>query len=1468
MEEGAPRPVPGERTINRVAARQSRRMKVGFATAVLARSISMDDKPVDGESEDGLVYLSASPFYAMMRRLAQARWRRSRRQAALERRMEPRMRAWKRRWPGESKAVATRLASFAVDRLVLAQPQAAPAKEQAAPQEVIKVVGPRKLTIRRRGDARALLSLLKGSRHGKAALEEMLQELLPELPEAERPEARRQIARIQRQVQAAPVVGGSSVPSEVASSGSAGVPSPSSGVPSSGSAVSKALGSGVVAGAPAPVTATAPVRSAASVGKVSPVGKAPVAEVPEMEEEAPRSSQLERAGRRLQRAVVAASPMARALEQALPPQLRRYTPQLAEALLAEEPARAARVLRRLSAAPHAVVEEALEQVEGALPAPVRASARLAPVGKRAGGLRTLSASSPMMAVVNPPVTEVPVETERASLMPRPVARPSKAVRKQVSTRNIAGRTTATAAGATISPSSPSPGVLRQTRTTAVQASEPVVRTGAPVRSGEPAVRSGEPVVRSADTAARSSVSVARSENPAMQAEDFVARSAIFRSVSGADLGAAVSREAVETAVVRSSRSRRSLENQAVEEDLPSTARLALRGQSSVNPSSRSVVARRDEKGRFVVATSEGESTEAPVMHAASRAQTGESVGRSVVPRRSRNAAPSAVLPTPAPEAVEAPAESSTKAAPATRAVPSTKAAPAAKTGPANRSERPVAGSRASSRDGTSGSVFAAARLNRVSASSMSASTLLAPVAAAASQPGARVAASRSVASAPRSAGTVATSAVPGTAPETARPVARPVETVRSVSGGATPAAKQAVEVEGDVRPSRTAEGRRPAVDVVSSALSSGATSAPVESEVPVVPVARPRHLARSLTRAMPFATRSAMPGMKTAVEAALSGSVPELTEILEAEPRLRTELAAAVARGEIPARSSVAQALAASRLSVSEPGRTRRLPTATPGVLAEGSEPRVEAEVSAVSPVAVSRSAGRPARVSPTRAVRASAEIPSDPALVRELFQMVERATQPTFLPLAASATSETASAPALRPGALAAAVQRHGSPALKLSLGGQTLAALETALQPLRARRSRTASPGPFFFAAATNEETASSPVSSGSPVANPAGRWVSARSLSNSTSVRVVRDAVGRLMAMPTETPASGRSVPRTRALRGASAPEVVFAAPAGAEPSAEAVTGRPVTWALRRSAMQDSPAIGGGRSSTPAALLAVGRRSGPEATVLGNRAEAPEGTEATSRAVGIAADRGETGGATTSRRARTADLGNTLHTVSSGGTAGPGWAARASDETTGLRTVDSLVKALARASSVEEVVRVITERVEGRQEVPTVLAPAFNEVAQQLRQEAREEVDRVMATQPTSRPTRVVAPAAEPLRPTASARNFRHGGRSAVASAVASNGAGASRVMKLVRKLQGLIHLAEEERRLSDARRRVRMAEDSASARAEGQAPLGQGGNPSQQREIDIEALGREVSEIVTREIEHRRSRRMEDSDEFWW
>jgi len=242
---------------------------------------------------------------------------------------------------------------------------------------------------------------------------------------------------------------------------------------------------------------------------------------------------------------------------------------------------------------------------------------------------------------------------------------------------------------------------------------------------------------------------------------------------------------------------------------------------------------------------------------------------------------------------------------------------------------------------------------------------------------------------------------------------------------------------------------------------------------------------------------------------------------------------------------------------------------------------------------------------------------------------------------------------------------------------------------------------------------------------------------------------------------------------------------------------------------------------------------------------------------------------------RQARTQDLGSTLHGVSVGAPAAeaPNWANRSSEERTGIRTVDGLVQALARASSVEDVVRVIVERSEGRMEMPKVLANPFNEVVQQIRSEAKAEakaaVGQTLPEPPVTRPSRVAAPATEQIRPVrSSASSFRHGGRTIAASARSVEGGENSRIMKLVRKLQGLIHLAEEERKLSDARRQVRMAEDNAAARAEGQAPMGRGANPAEQRRVDIEALGREVTEIVANEIASRRSRRMEDSDEHWW
>ena len=90
----------------------------------------------------------------------------------------------------------------------------------------------------------------------------------------------------------------------------------------------------------------------------------------------------------------------------------------------------------------------------------------------------------------------------------------------------------------------------------------------------------------------------------------------------------------------------------------------------------------------------------------------------------------------------------------------------------------------------------------------------------------------------------------------------------------------------------------------------------------------------------------------------------------------------------------------------------------------------------------------------------------------------------------------------------------------------------------------------------------------------------------------------------------------------------------------------------------------------------------------------------------------------------------------------------------------------------------------------------------------------------------------------------------------------------VSKLAKRLQDLIAMAENQNR-GGARQHVRMAEDSAAAKAEGAAAPTQaedGRNVS----ADIDNLAREVTEHVTRELELRRERRQEDPDgrNIWW
>jgi hypothetical protein len=87
-----------------------------------------------------------------------------------------------------------------------------------------------------------------------------------------------------------------------------------------------------------------------------------------------------------------------------------------------------------------------------------------------------------------------------------------------------------------------------------------------------------------------------------------------------------------------------------------------------------------------------------------------------------------------------------------------------------------------------------------------------------------------------------------------------------------------------------------------------------------------------------------------------------------------------------------------------------------------------------------------------------------------------------------------------------------------------------------------------------------------------------------------------------------------------------------------------------------------------------------------------------------------------------------------------------------------------------------------------------------------------------------------------------------------------------MKLAGKLMKLIHLAEAERRVSDAQAQVRMAEDTASARAEG--GLGEMSQQSE-TEVNIKALQQDVLDAVLRELELVQARREDpDGRNIWW
>lgn len=224
-------------------------------------------------------------------------------------------------------------------------------------------------------------------------------------------------------------------------------------------------------------------------------------------------------------------------------------------------------------------------------------------------------------------------------------------------------------------------------------------------------------------------------------------------------------------------------------------------------------------------------------------------------------------------------------------------------------------------------------------------------------------------------------------------------------------------------------------------------------------------------------------------------------------------------------------------------------------------------------------------------------------------------------------------------------------------------------------------------------------------------------------------------------------------------------------------------------------------------------------------------------------------------------------------------PVWARRASGEpldfSAAARAGGDLFANLARARRPEDVVRVIVSQGHELQTIASSLPQPVIEVIETIRQEARKDlqqrVDAARRGEPRESRQAAAAPEAKGLQSSPSrapnvkmVRSLKAAGRKPGARRAA--GVGGDRVMKLAQRLESLIHIAEGSGDRDAARRQVRMAEDSAAARAEGQGGAGASGAGNKSKKLDVEALSLEVLSMVEQELKTRRERRPEDPDGF--
>ncbi len=217
-------------------------------------------------------------------------------------------------------------------------------------------------------------------------------------------------------------------------------------------------------------------------------------------------------------------------------------------------------------------------------------------------------------------------------------------------------------------------------------------------------------------------------------------------------------------------------------------------------------------------------------------------------------------------------------------------------------------------------------------------------------------------------------------------------------------------------------------------------------------------------------------------------------------------------------------------------------------------------------------------------------------------------------------------------------------------------------------------------------------------------------------------------------------------------------------------------------------------------------------------------------------------------------------------------PGWAER-TDRPHRIRASGELIRQLADARDPKAVVEIIVSR--GAELRNTRLPKPVIQVIEQIQAASGGGGDARQDLQDRARDARTSLGGSPKrggfrrgTRSTTRVINGWTGLRPGAGAATSESAVGADKVMRLAQKLKSLIHLAQGGQ-VSEAQRHAKLAHaDRPDKSIEKGGDIGESETAFKQS-VDIEALGREVLEVVNRELEVRQERRQEDNDvNNWW